>query len=91
MKITKDGVNKNKKILSDDEFVKIKELVMENIKSAKKKILNAEFSISPVMIDGENKSCMYCSCKDICFYKYDDFRPLPKKPIKVGDDNGVDE
>ena len=30
-------------------------------------ILEADFSINPKIIDGENVSCTYCEYKDICF------------------------
>ena len=72
MKISSSGFYHYSNIMSNDEIDNLIKLVEKKIKFAAEKIMNAEFSINPKIIDKDNIGCKNCKYKDICFVKEDD-------------------
>ena len=73
LKLNNDGsFSKNSKVLSDNEFDKIKEEVANQINKVINNIKNNRFDINPKVIEGKNIGCEYCKFKDICFVTKDD-------------------
>ena len=66
------------KVLSDNEFNKMDEIIDNKIKEATEKISNADFSINPLKVDKEDIGCKYCKFKDICFRKEEDYHYVKK-------------
>ncbi len=67
--VTKDNqLAKSKNIKSDEEFAAYLELTKKNYEGAFERIENAEFPISPLSINGENRACKYCPFADVCFH-----------------------
>lgn len=58
------------KVLSEEEMNSFVTNVEEKIKQAFDNILNANFDIAPLEIDGKNIGCSYCEFKDICYKDY---------------------
>ena len=66
------------KLMNDDILNGMVEYTKNYIDKTTNKILDAKFDINPVIYNGKNESCEFCSFKDICFMKKKDLRYLPK-------------
>lgn len=66
------------KLMNDDILNGMVEYTKNYIDKTTNKILDAKFDINPVIYNGKNESCEFCSFKDICFMKEKDLRYLPK-------------
>jgi len=78
--IKKDGdFSSSSKVLSDEELKDLINLVDNKIKEAGLAILSGDFKINPKIINGENKSCLYCPYSDICYRKVKDNQYLSTK------------
>ncbi len=73
LKLKKDGsFSSTSKIMSDERFDELVNLVDEKILEAGNSILSGDFKINPKQIDKDNESCAYCPYSDICFKRNDD-------------------
>ncbi len=79
MKVSSTGFYKYTKVLSDREIDELKGIVLEKIKNAATRIMDAEFKIDPKEIDGKMYGCKYCRFKDICFMKNKDIVKIKTK------------
>ncbi len=79
LKMTKNGFSSYSKIISEDIIEKISSFTEEKINNAVDNIIDANFDISPIILDGKNVSCEYCKFKDICNMTYNDVKVLDKK------------
>ncbi|MDO4995750.1 MAG: PD-(D/E)XK nuclease family protein [Bacilli bacterium] len=66
------------KIINEDILNGMVEYTKNYIDKTTDKILDAKFNINPVVYNGKNESCEFCSFKDICFMKEKDLRYLSK-------------
>ena len=89
MKTTQNGFYAYSKIMSNEEFKKLDDIIDNKIHEAINKINNADFSINPKKIDKKNISCEFCSYKDICFKQEKDIINLKPTSLKevLGDEN----
>ena len=67
MKTSSKGFYSYSKVLSNEEINDIIDNTDKQIDRAIDSIIEADFSINPKVIDGENISCNYCEYRDICF------------------------
>ncbi len=67
MKITSKGFSHYTKVLSKKAISNLVLSVDEKIKKAFEDISNADFSINPKVIGGENIGCQFCPYQDLCF------------------------
>lgn len=82
MGVKKDGGFKQyAKVISKAECSNLISIVGDLAFDASDRIHKAMFDISPIRIEGKNKSCTFCKHKDICNVKYEDFVDLEKKPF----------
>ena len=58
--------------LSDTEIDNIIKLTEKKINEVVRNILEANFSINPKVLEGENVSCKFCKFSDICYKKEED-------------------
>ena len=72
MKTSKNGFYSYSKVLDKEEIDNIITSTDEMIDKVIDNILEADFSINPKVIDGENVSCKFCEYKDICFRREND-------------------
>ncbi|MGN1342021.1 MAG: PD-(D/E)XK nuclease family protein [Bacilli bacterium] len=72
MKTSKNGFYNYSKVLDKEEIDDIITSTDEMIDKAIDNILEADFTINPKVIDGDNVSCKYCEYKDICFRREND-------------------
>lgn len=79
MKQSKNGFYAYTKLLSERQMTLLFNLVEEKIKAMKEDIMDAEFSINPKKLRGENISCTYCPYKSICFMTNKDIVELEEK------------
>lgn len=63
-----DGFYKYSKILSNEEFNNLEELVKEKITNCINEINNNNFDIKPVILNQKNKSCPNCNYASICYH-----------------------
>ena len=88
---TKNGFNKNSKLLTKKEMDSLYNLVDKKINDARDSIINADFEIDPKRIGDENVSCKYCKFKDICYMNESNIKNLKEVSIDTvlgGDYNG---
>ena len=89
--IKKDGELKDsKRLLDEDTFNKVMEVISSNIENAIKDINNLDFTIDPKKLKNDNISCGFCPFKDICYMTNDDIVELDpelKKTFLGGDTN----
>lgn len=79
MKYSDDkGFGTYTKLINDDILNGMVEYTKNYIDKTTNKILDAKFNINPVVYNGTNESCEFCSFKDICFMKEKDLRYLSK-------------
>ncbi len=64
--LKKDGVRKNEKILSDNEFSVLLDFVYCSIKNTLIKIFSGEINIFPVLEDNSLKTCTNCDYLGVC-------------------------
>ncbi len=72
MKTSKNGFYSYSKVLDKEEIDNIITSTDEMIDKVIDNILEADFSINPKVIDGENISCKFCEYRDICFRREND-------------------
>lgn len=72
MKLTKEGFSHYSKVLSEEEIKEIITKVEEIINKSIIQIENADFTIDPKVLDGENISCKYCEYQSICYRRAKD-------------------
>lgn len=73
IKIKKDGnIDSRSKVLSSDEFMKMKDICKELIDKAFKDIKELHFEINPKIEGTTNLSCNYCNYKHICHHQTKD-------------------
>lgn len=68
LKTTTKGFPKTSKLLSEEEIKNIEQLITNKIKESIKEIKNANFTISPKIINKINKSCPNCKYESICHH-----------------------
>ena len=67
MKTSSKGFYSYSKVLSSKQIEEIINKTDNQIDKAIDSILEADFTINPKVIEGENVSCAFCEYKDICF------------------------
>lgn len=72
MKTSKNGFYSYSKVLDKEEIDNIITSTDKMIDKVIDNILEADFSINPKVIDGENVSCKFCEYRDICFRREND-------------------
>lgn len=72
MKTTNKGFYTYSKVLKEEEIDNLINEVEEQINDRVDNILEANFTIDPKIIDGDNVSCKFCEYKDICFRREKD-------------------
>ncbi len=87
LKTNKDGsLRKCNKLISNDEILKLEQIVEENLLSFYNSIRNGDFSIAPKFDKGGNNiSCNYCKHKNICRVKNERV-----DLVKEVEENGMD-
>ncbi len=73
MKCNEKGFSSYAKVLSNGEMNKIIDIIDKLIKQARDNIMNCQFTINPKIIDDKKVGCEYCSFKDLCYLKQEDF------------------
>lgn len=68
LKTTSKGFPKSSKLLSEEEFNNLEEIITQKIKESIKEIKDANFTISPKIINKINKSCPNCKYESICHH-----------------------
>ena len=79
MKTSSNGFYTYSKVLSDEEIDKLVTDTDNLINKAVDNILEANFTIDPKIINGENVSCKFCDYKDICFRREKDLTYINKE------------
>lgn len=69
---TKNGFYAYSKVLNQEKFEKLENIVEEKIKEADGMIRNADFKINPKRIGKDLIGCQYCKFQDICFRREED-------------------
>lgn len=91
MKVGSNGFYKYSRVLNDNEFEKMDQIVENKIKEAADSILAGRFDINPKRIGKENLGCSFCKYKDICFYQEEDIVDLEEHKdldfLKEGDND----
>ena len=77
IRVNKDGDGVGD--VSSSEYLKLKEVALEQIKKTILNIRKGDFDIAPIRFNNEMLPCKYCECNDICFKKYDDIRQIDLK------------
>ncbi len=72
LKKGKSGFYQYSKVLNDNQFSKLYNIINDRVEEAATNILKADFTINPKQIGKENIGCSFCKYKDICFYKEED-------------------
>lgn len=80
LKTSSNGFYAYSKVLNDDEFDFISNLVNEKVNECGLDIINGKFNINPKKINDVNKSCKYCKYIDICYMNNDDI--IEFEPVK---------
>lgn len=79
MKTTSKGFYTYSKVLSEEEIDNLIDEVEEQINNRVDDILDANFTIDPKIIDGDNVSCKFCDYKDICYRREKDLIYINKQ------------
>jgi len=90
LKKKKEGFYAYSKILSNKQMNNLDKLVDEKIKEATTNILDGKFDINPKKIDKDIVGCEFCSYRDICFKREENYQELEKHKnldFLGGDDN----
>ena len=79
LSVTKEGrFHSNSKVLSDDNFDELNNIIEKNINTAVDNILDGNFEIKPKRINYKDISCDRCPYSDICYRKEKDYSDLKK-------------
>ena len=70
------------KVLSEDNFNQIKDIVKNKITESAMAIKSAKFPINPKKIGTDLKGCEFCSFKDICYRREEDIINFEEKSYK---------
>lgn len=79
MKTSNKGFYSYSKVLSEEEINNLINETEKLINNTINSILEADFTINPKIINGENESCKFCEYKDICFRKESDLVYINKE------------
>lgn len=69
------------RVLNNNEIAKLADIVDNNITKAATDIIDANFSINPKKIGNSYVGCEFCSFRDLCFKKEEDYVELEKKEL----------
>jgi len=72
MKTTSKGFYTYSKVMSEEEIDDLITKTENQIDKVENNILEADFTINPKIINGENVSCKFCDYKDICYKREND-------------------
>ena len=72
LKKGQNGFYQYSKVLSEEKFQRLEDIVHEKIIEADQKIRKANFQINPKKIGKDLVGCEFCRYKDICFRKEED-------------------
>lgn len=72
MKTTSSGFYSYSKVLNDEEIDSLIEDTDDLIDKTINSILEADFTIDPKIINGDNVSCKFCEYRDICYRREKD-------------------
>lgn len=78
LKMGKEGFYPYSRVLDNEKFDKLNELVGAKIKEASDKILSADFAIDPKEVGDKLLGCEFCTYRDICYRKNKDIVQLKK-------------
>ncbi|MFI3260592.1 MAG: PD-(D/E)XK nuclease family protein [bacterium] len=71
LKMTKNGFSSYSKVLDENNFIKIRDIAKNVIKTTGENILSANFDINPIELKSVEK-CKYCKYKDLCYMTNED-------------------
>ncbi len=95
MSIVKGGNFKKsgekKYFLSEEEFEKLCNSLVNRLKNESKAILNGEFEINPIRIKNKVDACEYCSFRDVCYRSEKDFPLRKANGEKIEEDTESEE
>ncbi len=95
MTITKDGNfgkrGDKKYFLSEEEFEKLCNSLVDRLKKESNAILNGEFEINPIRIKSQVDACAFCSFRDVCYRSEKDFPLRKANGEKVEEDEEGEE
>lgn len=72
LELTDKGYSRFSKVLSEEDLEKVGNIAFDKVLEAANSIKSAKFDINPKIINEKNKSCEFCSYKDLCYVKYED-------------------
>lgn len=78
LKMGKEGFYPYSRVLDNEKFAKLNDLVDAKIREASDKILSADFAIDPKEIGDKLVGCEFCTYRDICYRKNKDIVKLKK-------------
>ena len=73
MKLSNTGFSRYAKLLSEEEFNQLEKLAEEKIIECINGIKSADFTIKPLIINGKNKACGYCSDASVYHHTEQDY------------------
>lgn len=79
MKTSSNGFYSYSKVMSEEKIDKLIKDTENLINKTVDSIIEADFTINPKVIDGENVSCKFCEYRDICFRREKDIVYINKK------------
>ena len=82
MRKGKNGFYSSAKVLSDEDILKIINIVDKKIDKAIFEIEKGKFIINPKRIDNKLVGCEYCKYKDLCFKKEEDIVNLNSNKLE---------
>jgi len=71
-----NGFYRYSRVLSEEKFQKLEQIVHTKVEEADMKIRNADFRINPKRIGKDLIGCEFCKYKDICFRREEDIISL---------------
>ena len=83
LKKSSKGFYAYSKILSEEEIEDLIKRTDKLIDKTIDMILEADFSINPKIINGNNESCKYCDYKDVCYLREKDLVYINQEKNKV--------
>ena len=83
MKTSSKGFYSYSKVLSEEDINNLINKTDEIIDKTINSIIEADFSINPKVIDGDNISCKYCEYKDICYMNEKDINYIIRSEENV--------
>lgn len=82
MKTSSNGFYAYSKVLTEEEIESLIKETDSQINKAIDSILDADFTIDPKVINGENVSCKFCDYKDICYRREKDLNYINNSEVK---------